>query len=122
MTIRRVALAAVRHGLFGLRLPALGVLALGVIGLNACITGGGASRPLAVPEFARLHGSWVPERLHRDLIQCLDEAHQGVLSNFRQFRAAGTARRALSDNTSACMARAGWVRRHPRPPREISDE
>ena len=112
MTIRRVARAAVR----------LGLLALGVIALDGCITGGGASRPLAVPEFARLHGTWVPERLHRDLILCLDEAHERVLSNFRPFRAAGTARRALSDNTSECMARAGWVRRLPRPPREISDE
>ena len=90
---------------------ALGVLALGVLGLGACATGVSEQRPLAVPEFARLHGSGVPEQLHRDLILCLDEAHEGVLSGFPRFRAPGAARRALSDDTTDCMARAGWVRR-----------
>ena len=89
----------------------LGVLALGVLGLGACATGVGEQRPLAVPEFARPDGRGIPEELHRDLILCLDEAHAGVLSGFPRFRAPGAARRALSDDTSECMARAGWVRR-----------
>ena len=89
----------------------LGVLALGVLGLGACATGVGQQRPLAVPKFARPDGPGVPEQLHHDVIQCLDEAHEGVLSGFRRFRAPGAARRALSDDTSECMARGGWVRR-----------
>ncbi len=89
----------------------LGVLALGVLGLGACATGVGEHRPLAVPEFARPDGPGNPEELHRDLILCLDQAHEGVLSGFSRFRAPGAARRALSDDTTECMARAGWVRR-----------
>ncbi len=84
---------------------------LGVLALGACATGVGGQRPLAVPEFARPDRPGVPEQLHRDLILCLDQAHEGVLSGFPRFRAPGSARRALSEDTSECMARAGWVRR-----------
>ena len=75
-----------------------------------CASGVGETPAEAPPEFARPRGPWRAEELNRDLITCLEQAHQQLLAEFATFRGSpATLRRALRDRASQCMASKGWV-------------
>jgi len=75
----------------------------------------GAGEPTTTekpPEFARPRGPWRAEELNRDLITCLEQAHQELLAEFATFRGApAIPRKALRDRASQCMRSKGWVSR-----------
>jgi hypothetical protein len=85
----------------------IGMAALGGL---ACASSPDEGSVDPTPEFARPQGAWTPEELNRDLVHCLDKAQAAVLAELGSSRdPEATARRAMRDRTSQCMAGAGWV-------------
>ena len=64
------------------------------------------------PEYVRARGTWEPEELNRDLIGCLDGAHDAAMARYAAKGAPDPVlQKALRDDTSTCMEQKGWEAR-----------
>ncbi len=79
-------------------------------GAAACAHG---SEPLGPPpEYVREGSSWAPEELNRDLLACLDRAHESAMLAYGRRGARDEILwHALRDGTTNCMSERGWALR-----------